>query len=40
MLLVGLSFAILGRETHGRPMGLGDAAPEAQRPAMLRTQAR
>jgi putative MFS transporter len=40
MLLVGLSFAILGRETHGRPMGLGDAAPAAQRPAMLRTQAR
>jgi MFS transporter, putative metabolite:H+ symporter len=40
MLLVGLSFAILGRETHGRPMALGDAAPSAQRPAMLRTQAR
>lgn len=40
MLLVGLSFAILGRETHGRPMGLDEATPAAQRRAMLRTQAR
>ena len=40
MLLVGLSFAILGRETHGRPMALGDVAPATPQPAMLRTQAR
>jgi hypothetical protein len=24
MLLVGLSFTFLARETHGRPMSLGD----------------
>jgi putative MFS transporter len=41
MLLVGLSFAILGRETHGRPMSMG-TEPEpasAPRPAMLPTEA-
>ncbi len=35
MLLVGLSFAVLGRETHGRPMSLGEDEPAAPRPAML-----
>ncbi len=40
MLLVGLSFAILGRETHGRPMALGEDRPAARRPVMLGTEAR
>ncbi len=35
MLLVGLSFAILGRETHGQPMSLGEDEPAARRPAVL-----
>ncbi len=40
MLLVGLSFAFLGRETHGRPMALGGEEPMARRPIVLGTQAR
>ena len=40
MLLVGLSFAILGRETHGRPIALGEEGPAARRPMMLGTEAR
>jgi putative MFS transporter len=40
MLLVGLSFAILGRETHGRPIALGEEGPTARRPMMLGTEAR
>jgi len=40
MLLVGLSFALLGRETHGRPIALGEAGSAARPPQMLRTGAR
>jgi putative MFS transporter len=40
MLLVGLSFVILGRETHGRPMALGSEELVARRPVILGTQAR
>ena len=36
MLLVGLSFAMLGRETHGRPMALGEEVPAVRRPADAR----
>ncbi len=35
MLLVGLSFAVLGRETHGRPMSQGEDEPVAARPIVL-----
>jgi hypothetical protein len=34
MLLVGMSFAFLGVETHGKAMGVGDEDPAAQRGAM------
>jgi hypothetical protein len=30
MLLVGLSFLILGVETHGKPMPLGSEAPASR----------
>jgi MFS transporter, putative metabolite:H+ symporter len=41
MLLVGLSFAILGRETHGRAMSLGDAEqPSARQRVMLGAETR
>jgi putative MFS transporter len=40
MLLVGLSFAILGRETHGRPMALGDEMQEAPANAVLGIETR
>ncbi len=39
MLLVGLSFALLGRETHGRPMALDEERP-ARRPLGLGAQTR
>jgi putative MFS transporter len=35
MALVGLSFAILGRETHGRAMSLGEAEPAARQPIVF-----
>jgi hypothetical protein len=40
MLLVGLSFTILGRETHGRPIALSEPVPAARQAAVLRTGAR
>ena len=41
MLLVGLSFLLLGVETHGRAIKLGEEEPEAQPSAMaLGTEAR
>ena len=41
MLLVGVSFAFLGVETHGKAMGVGDQEPAAQPGAMaLGTEAR
>ncbi len=41
MLLVGMSFAFLGVETHGKAMGVGDLEPAAQPGAMaLGTEAR
>ena len=39
MLLVGLSFAILGRETHGRAIALGETATASRQPALLRSKA-
>jgi putative MFS transporter len=36
MLLVGMSFAFLGVETHGKAMGFGDEDPAAQRGARYR----
>jgi putative MFS transporter len=41
MALVGLSFAILGVETHGKAMALGDKEEARRpRPEVLGTQAR
>jgi putative MFS transporter len=40
MLLVGLSFVFLGRETHGRPMSLGEEEPAALRPIFLGAETR
>ena len=41
MALVGLSFALLGRETHGRPMSLGEAdQPAGRRPVVLGAETR
>jgi putative MFS transporter len=41
MLLVGMSFAFLGVETHGKAMGVGDEEPAVQPSAMaLGTEAR
>jgi putative MFS transporter len=41
MALVGLSFAVLGVETHGTAMALGDKEEARRaRPAVLGTQAR
>ena len=41
MALVGLSFALLGRETHGRAMSLGEAEqPAARRPVVLGAETR
>jgi putative MFS transporter len=40
MLLVGLSFAILGRETHGRPMSLGEDEPAARQPVVFGAETR
>jgi putative MFS transporter len=41
MLVVGMSFAFLGVETHGKAMGVGDEEPAAQPSAMaLGTEAR
>jgi len=41
MALVGLSFALLGRETHGRAMSLGEAEqPAGRRPVVLGAETR
>ena len=40
MLLVGLSFAFLGRETHGRTIALSEDGPQRQRPAVLGAETR
>jgi MFS transporter, putative metabolite:H+ symporter len=41
MALVGLSFAILGRETHGRAMSLGGAEqPAGRQPVVLGAETR
>jgi MFS transporter, putative metabolite:H+ symporter len=40
MLLVALSFALLARETHGRPMSLGENEPAVRRPAVLGARTR
>ena len=40
MALVGLSFALLGRETHGRAMSLGDAEPSVRQPVVLGAETR
>jgi MFS transporter, putative metabolite:H+ symporter len=40
MLLVALSFAFLGRETHGRPMSLGEEAPIGRQRVVLGAETR
>jgi hypothetical protein len=40
MLAVGLSFAVLGRETHGWPMLLSDAKATVPQPSIVRAQTR
>jgi putative MFS transporter len=40
MLLVALSFTFLGRETHGRPMSLGEDEPTARRAVVFRAGTR
>jgi MFS transporter, putative metabolite:H+ symporter len=40
MLLVGLSFAVLGRETHGRAMSLGEDEPVGRQRVVLGAETR
>ena len=40
MLLVALSFTFLGRETHGRPMSLGEDEPTARRAVVFGAETR